>query len=282
MSNQYGVSLQDFPIDLSLDMASKRSLTLDLNNPQQQLQSKRTRFAAPQQHPAAGAAHPPPVLTTPDVQMLKLSSPEMAKFLTGNKTPAAPAVLFPKTVTEEQELYAKGFEEALKNMHDEGHKSKETAINTIEKATAALNANGGKKAQRRRKSSGSSSNNESKYTLPEAVRVKEEEPSDADDDDDEDGLQHQPHEPINMEAQEQIKLERKRQRNRVAASKCRKRKLERISQLDGRVQQLKGENGELAALVKKLKESVCNLKKEVMDHVSHGCQIGLSDIQQQP
>lgn len=31
--------------------------------------------------------------------------------------------------------------------------------------------------------------------------------------------------PIDMENQERIKLERKRQRNRVAASKCRKRKL---------------------------------------------------------
>lgn len=31
--------------------------------------------------------------------------------------------------------------------------------------------------------------------------------------------------PIDMESQERIKLERKRQRNRVAASKCRKRKL---------------------------------------------------------
>lgn len=34
--------------------------------------------------------------------------------------------------------------------------------------------------------------------------------------------------PIDMESQERIKLERKRQRNRVAASKCRKRKLGKI------------------------------------------------------
>lgn len=34
--------------------------------------------------------------------------------------------------------------------------------------------------------------------------------------------------PIDMESQERIKLERKRQRNRVAASKCRKRKLGNI------------------------------------------------------
>lgn len=34
--------------------------------------------------------------------------------------------------------------------------------------------------------------------------------------------------PIDMESQERIKLERKRQRNRVAASKCRKRKLGKL------------------------------------------------------
>merc|ERR1712211_184448 len=52
--------------------------------------------------------------------------------------------------------------------------------------------------------------------------------------------------PIDMETQEKIKLDRKRQRNRPAASKCRKRKLERISQLDDRVSALKNENADLA------------------------------------
>lgn len=37
--------------------------------------------------------------------------------------------------------------------------------------------------------------------------------------------------PIDMESQERIKLERKRQRNRVAASKCRKRKLGKATNL---------------------------------------------------
>lgn len=37
--------------------------------------------------------------------------------------------------------------------------------------------------------------------------------------------EHQNMNPIDMASQEKIKLERKRQRNRVAASKCRKRKL---------------------------------------------------------
>ena len=79
--------------------------------------------------------------------------------------------------------------------------------------------------------------------------------------------------PIDMDSQEMIKLERKRSRNRVAATKCRKKKLEKISKLEERVQGLKGENTELAAILKQLKENVCNLKQEIMAHVHHGCTI---------
>lgn len=76
-----------------------------------------------------------------------------------------------------------------------------------------------------------------------------------------------------MESQEKIKLERKRQRNRVAASKCRKRKLERISKLEDKVKILKGENTELGSIIKALKENVCQLKQQVIDHMSKGCNI---------
>merc|ERR1719167_575652 len=79
--------------------------------------------------------------------------------------------------------------------------------------------------------------------------------------------------PIDMETQEKIKLDRKRQRNRLAASKRRKRKLERISQLDDRVSALKNENADLAAVVKKMKAGVALLKQEVIEHVNSGCDI---------
>ena len=83
--------------------------------------------------------------------------------------------------------------------------------------------------------------------------------------------------PIDMDSQERIKLERKRMRNRLAASKCRKRKLERISLLDNRVNQLKTENTDLAAIVKKMKASVALLKQEVIEHVNSGCEIKMTD-----
>ncbi|KAL8601035.1 hypothetical protein ACOMHN_030692 [Nucella lapillus] len=79
--------------------------------------------------------------------------------------------------------------------------------------------------------------------------------------------------PINMETQEVIKLERKRARNRVAARKCRTRKLERISRLEDRVQELKGQNSDLLVTATGLREQVMNLKQQIVEHVSSGCQI---------
>lgn len=76
-----------------------------------------------------------------------------------------------------------------------------------------------------------------------------------------------------MENQEKIKLERKRQRNRVAASKCRKRKLERISKLEDKVKLLKSENVELGGVIKALKGHVSQLKQQVIDHINNGCSL---------
>ena len=58
--------------------------------------------------------------------------------------------------------------------------------------------------------------------------------------------------PIDMGSQEEQKLERKRSRNRVAATKCRKKKLEKISKLEERVQDLKSENTDLGQILKQV------------------------------
>merc|ERR1712014_535104 len=50
---------------------------------------------------------------------LDLTSPELEKFLIQNPTLATPTpsgYIFPKSVTEEQAMYAKGFEEALEHL----------------------------------------------------------------------------------------------------------------------------------------------------------------------
>lgn len=88
--------------------------------------------------------------------------------------------------------------------------------------------------------------------------------------------QSPPVSPIDMENQERIKLERKRQRNRVAASKCRKRKLERISKLEDKVKNLKTENQELGSVISGLKQHVFKLKQQVIEHVKSGCSVNLA------
>merc|ERR1712109_25212 len=302
-------------------MAQKRkALTLDLNAAAGVGPSGLGNFSKKSK---LAASH---ILTSPDVQKLKLSSPELAEFLTRNPTLATPTpsggnYIFPKTVTEEQESYVKGFEVALKNLQQhpgqsgpvqghpldqkyifpksiitetptvvkhEPHQTRTTSIETIEKATAAHRASklapAALEVSPRPESSASGSMDSAE------LRIKEEiEDEDLDDDfdqddsysDDEESVRSPPKKrggarkitPINMESQEKIKLERKRQRNRLAASKCRKRKLERISQLELKVKDLKGENSELYNIVKKLKQSVANLKQEVIDHCNSGCQI---------
>ncbi|XP_060088745.1 transcription factor JunD [Heteronotia binoei] len=79
--------------------------------------------------------------------------------------------------------------------------------------------------------------------------------------------------PIDMDTQERIKAERKRLRNRIAASKCRRRKLERISRLEEKVKSLKSQNTELASTANLLREQVAQLKQKVLSHVNSGCQL---------
>ena len=79
--------------------------------------------------------------------------------------------------------------------------------------------------------------------------------------------------PIDLQVQEIVKRERKKQKNRVAASKCRKKKLEREAQLEVRVQELRERNIELTALASALKNQLTNLKQHVMEHIACGCHV---------
>merc|ERR1711997_1322141 len=244
----------------------RQNLTLDLNS------------ASPKKNKVQN------LLTSPDVQMLKLTSPELEKFLSQNPslaTPTPSSYGFPKSVTEEQMDYAKGFEEALEKMHYQGNFGPNT--DTVTAANTLVTLSSGQSGQQdqqsaqsalhlplslpntslspnnplsRPNSGASGSYDSDTYQLPEgsvAVKIKDE-PDDRsveDEDDDESVLSPAGAgvSPIDMESQEKIKLERKRLRNRQAAAKCRKRKLERISLLDDRVAQLKTENTDLAAVV---------------------------------
>merc|ERR1719430_2970043 len=258
----------------------RQNLTLDLNS----ASAKKNRVQN--------------LLTSPDVQMLKLTSPELEKFLSQNPTLAAPTpsgYIFPKSVTEEQAMYAKGFEEALEHLRStepvaaqSTEDTKMAAANTLANLSTAsvpltsriippmpeLNpalglpislqsSNPIHNLPSRPTSGASGSYDSESYQVPDGVKIKDEP-----DDQSLSGSEYSSEQmnsppnhmgmspgqgvsPINMENQERIKLDRKRMRNRLAASKCRKRKLERISQLDDRVAALKNENTDLAAVVKK-------------------------------
>ncbi|XP_015509417.1 transcription factor Jun [Neodiprion pinetum] len=231
----------------------KRSLTLDLNG-QRATQAKRPRLGP--LPPALNNAAP--VLSSPDLNMLKLGSPELEKLIIAQQnglvttmpTPTT-QILFPKTVTEEQELYARGFVDALNELH---HSDSSQEPGSIHGATYT-----------NLEPPGSVQSTES---LSQSLMMIKDEPQTVPS-----VSSSPPMSPIDMESQERIKLERKRQRNRVAASKCRRRKLERISRLEDKVKILKGENSELSAVVNRLKEHVCRLKEQVMDHVHSGCHI---------
>ncbi len=83
--------------------------------------------------------------------------------------------------------------------------------------------------------------------------------------------------PADMKTQEVLKVERKKARNRIAASKCRLRRLQRESDLTGKVRLLKEHNQELNNEVNGLREQILNLKRALLQHMRTGCQVNLPE-----
>lgn len=224
----------------------KRRLTLDLETT----------------GPAGKRPRASQLLTSPDLKMLKLGSPELERLiaqqggLVTTPTPGGPqavSAVFGRAVTEEQEDYARGFVDALHSL-----KARDGPATTPSSSNLVFH---NLDTKQHRSSSDSS----------DEVRVKEEPqrvPSAPGGD-----SPLQPGSPVNLVHQEAIKLERKRMRNRIAATKCRQRKLERIARLEDRVAGIKKNNQELTDVVTRLREQVAALKQEVRDHTQNGCQI---------
>ena len=230
---------------------AKRKLKLDLNLSGNMGSNKRSRPNTLN-----------PLLTSPDLNMLKLASPELDRLLLQQ---VGGHLFTPVTrgPTNEQEEFAKGFVDKLEQMHCQN-----TTNNTLHIPNSIVVTSGGtisglQYTQLQPPPPPHSAPLSSDMQIPQ---IKEE-PL----------MMHNsnspPLSPIDMENQEKIKLERKRLRNRIAASKCRKRKLERISKLEDKVNGLKNENLDLQTLANKLKEQVYSLKEEVMDHFKAGCKI---------
>ncbi|CAN9503099.1 unnamed protein product [Ophioblennius macclurei] len=279
------------------------------------------------------------ILTSPDVGLLKLASPELERLIiqscTGLTTPTPTQFVCPKNITDEQEGFAEGFVRALAELHYQqqvpaAHPDAQTgATITIACSSAPPESGGGGgggipysctvrpeppeytnlSTFNRAAGSASAPASERHAPPPPAAAVAaaagyhhhhaapqpshnhmdaqlgaaaqqhhprlhalKEEPQTVP----EMSGETPPLSPIDMESQERIKAERKRMRNRVAASKCRKRKLERISRLEDRVKNLKSQNTELVSSANVLRDELALLKQKVMDHVNSGCQLILT------
>jgi len=281
------------------------------------------------------------LLSSPDVGLLKLATPELERFIihhtqSGTLVQTPTQILFPKSVTEEQEAYARGFVDALVELHmkqsplagpggivcvDTQGSSYVTLTpvampqSTIHASVEALNAI--KRPQilnspvfPRSGNVGLSTAfrlppNFQSFSLPNSVQsisphpatsVKSSIPFTPD-------RHPQPvathsklstkpttskdvhpnvssslgvtpsFSPIDMSNQERIKLDRKREKNRNAAQKCRSKKMERISRLEERVAELKAQNAVLAGTATGQRDQVNQLRQQIVDHVNSGCQI---------
>jgi len=276
-------------------MGPKRNLTLDLNAP---AAGSGKRLRSNKAAAATGAAAA--VLTSPDVQRLGLNSPQMREFLTRNPSGATPTPSGGGWQAQtEQEMLVKQFDQAMKKGG-----GLETTTAAVTRAAKQMSGGGAlllpstiaetvqassldvkqepdaeTEQQRhptsqkgRGKASGSrSSKRSSSSVASNSAAEKSESETESTT-----GGSGGAFAPIDMDCQEQIKLDRKRQRNRLAATKCRKKKLEKISQLEEKVNELKSENSDLGAVLRKLKDNVSNLKVEVMEHVQSGCQIDMT------
>lgn len=245
------------------------------------------------------------ILSSPDLGLLKLASPELERLIIQSNgmvttTPTSPQFLYPKTVTDEQE-FAEGFVKALEDLHKQNQLSGVGQTNSnldlganISPVTVQpdlpvytnLNNYGSGPLE--------TTVNYSTDTVPfppppshhlgaappqpELSRVPlKEEPQTVPDV--QSFGESPPLSPIDIDSQERMKAERKRLRNRIAASKCRMRKLERISRLEDKVKTLKSHNTDLASTASLLREQVAQLKQKVRTHVNSGCQLLPQEVQ---
>lgn len=259
------------------------------------------------------------LLNSPDLGLLKLTSPDLERLIIQSNslvTAANPAsqFLYSKSASDEQE-FAEGFVKALEDLHKQNQLSEAGCVSVdrleLLGSASAVHSGGLQTSDLPVYTTlngyaaspiGATSINYSTDTIPfppppshlasahqqaaaaaaalsrlQSAGLVKDEPQIVPD------MQSfgdsPPLSPIDMDNQERIKAERKKLRNRIAASKCRKRKLERISRLEDKVKNLKTQNTELSSTASVLREQVAQLKQKVMNHVSSGCQLLPNQVQ---
>jgi len=251
------------------------------------------------------------LLATPDLGMFMLASPDLERFIIQpnglvltTPTPTS-SVMFPKSVTEEQEAYARGFIDALAELHKNSPSASSwtTALGVMSSSTTAvpltsktvvitapnstmstmagnyfINASSHPQVRAHQLptmvANATTVKMESAQTVP-AVATTITIPSSSSSSSSNDTAMFDI-KPIDMGEQEVVKLERKRARNRLAATRCRNRKLERISRLEDRVNELKSQNNQLVQSASTLRDEVNRLKRAIIEHTQRGCQVMMS------
>ncbi|XP_056190397.1 transcription factor JunD [Falco biarmicus] len=245
------------------------------------------QVAAALKAPGAAGSEAAGLLGSPELGLLKLGSPELERLIIQSNglvttTPTSGQFLYPKAAASEEQEFAEGFVKALEDLHKQSQ---------LGGGAAGGGGGGGGSGAGELPAAGLAPEppvyaNLSSYPavsyaaepgpfaappprlppppLKDEPQIVPEVPSFG---------ESPPLSPIDMDTQERIKAERKRLRNRIAASKCRKRKLERISRLEEKVKSLKSQNTELASTASLLREQVAQLKQKVLSHVNSGCQL---------
>ncbi|XP_061831932.2 transcription factor JunD-like [Nerophis lumbriciformis] len=230
------------------------------------------------------------LLGSPDLGLLKLSSPDLERLIIQSNgmvttTPTSAHFLYPKTAADEQE-FAEGFVKALEDLHKQNQPAS-SSLDPAANLTMQLERPVYTNLNSYDTAVDDYSTDAAPFPLPplshhfsgapsvepELSRcpAAKEEPQTVPDV--QSFGESPPLSPVDMDSQERLKADRKRLRNRIAASKCRRRKLERISRLEDKVKTLKNNNTDLASTAGVLRQQVARLKEKVLTHVSNGCQL---------
>lgn len=227
-----------------------------------------------------------PSSTASNAITLRLASPEFEEIIVRQDMKAAltpMAILFPKLVTREQEEYARGFLQALEKLHRSN--GQPCIISSENSSTSKL-----------------CSETTRQDVSPAAPKVAAASVANASLSNSEDLLVNQALGAINAPRQNLLRLsempqivpssiyaaspgasgktrlEIKRARNRLAAQRCRIRKIERIAELSERVRELKTQNVHLARTSCDLKNQAEGIKRQLVQHVALGCRIGMPGL----
>ena len=76
---------------------------------------------------------------------------------------------------------------------------------------------------------------------------------------------------------EESKHSLRKERNKIAARKCRQKKLDKLNNLGRKLSNLKEDIDAGSKFIKTLQASIYTLKQEIIEHNNNGCQIGRYD-----